>query len=665
MLKKNPQVLIVDDDKNILEILPAQIEELGFPCFTAENGREGLEKLRAGDMDIVLIDIKMPELNGIELLQAIKDEKIQVLSIILTAHGNTDTSLEAIKLGAFDFLNKPCQFVTLQMTIRRAVKYLHALEEVQSKNLLLEQWEGSFNSWPDSIVILDDSFNIKQYNRKFFTAINKTDNDINGHNLHKSLCSNDHRLEDCPLINMLEASATESILQSYSLWDGNYDVVAVKLTNKNGRPLGWMQTFRDVTELSRAEQEIKQAYKETDRIISSITAILIILDKNKNITRWNKAAEIAFGFKINDVEGKPLSQCDILWDKDLIKKQIERFMREKTGGRLEDITYQTPEGNSAILGLTLHLISTEKGKTSGILILGNDITKRKDLEIQLTHAQKLESIGQLAAGIAHEINTPTQYVGDNTRFTQDSYSEIFELIQKYGDFFTSVKEEKVSQELIDELEAVIKETDVDYLKEEIPKAITQTLDGVERIATIVRSMKEFSHPGSDVKVLFDINKAINSTITVARNEWKYAADMVTEFDPNFPMVSCLPGDFNQVILNLVINAAHAIEEKMGKDSDEKGTITVKTACVDEWAQILISDTGCGISKDIQNRIFDPFFTTKQVGKGTGQGLSIARTIIKEKHGGTLTVNSIEGQGTEFVIRLPLNTVSEINEEKSL
>ncbi len=208
-------------------------------------------------------------------------------------------------------------------------------------------------------------------------------------------------------------------------------------------------------------------------------------------------------------------------------------------------------------------------------------------------------------------------------------------------------------ELVAEVDASVAEADVEYLMEEVPKAIDQSLEGVQRVATIVRSMKEFSHPGGADKQPADLNRAIESTITVARNEWKYVAEMVTDFDASLPLVPCLVGDFNQVILNMIINAAHAIRHVVGDNTGEKGTITLTTRRDGDWAEIRLSDTGTGMPAEVRAKIFDPFFTTKDVGKGTGQGLAIARAVVVKKHGGRIDVESEVGQGTTFIIRLPI------------
>ncbi len=279
---------------------------------------------------------------------------------------------------------------------------------------------------------------------------------------------------------------------------------------------------------------------------------------------------------------------------------------------------------------------------------------RKGMEIQLRSAQKLESIGQLAAGIAHEINTPTQYIGDNVRFLEASFGDLKEIHQRYEKLRLAVKHAGPTAEVMAEMEACMRRVDPGFLMAEIPRAIEQTLEGVDRVAKIVRAMKEFSHPGTEEKTPVNLNKALETTLTVARNEWKYVARIETDFDPDLPLVPCLPGEFNQVILNLVVNAAHAISDVTGADGKTKGLITASTRRSGEWAEVRIRDTGCGIPENIRHKIFDPFFTTKPVGKGTGQGLAMAHTAIVDRHQGTLTFETEVGVGTSFIIRLPLN-----------
>jgi PAS domain S-box-containing protein len=305
------------------------------------------------------------------------------------------------------------------------------------------------------------------------------------------------------------------------------------------------------------------------------------------------------------------------------------------------------------------------GQVADVFGLAHDITTRKEaerqramMEIQLRQAQKLESIGQLAAGIAHEINTPTQYIGDNVRFLQDAFTDLREVNRRFRQLLEAARQGAVSDEAVREVEDQMEEADMEYLMEEIPRAIAHTLEGIERVTKIVRATKNFSHPGSEEKTPIDLNKAIESTLTVSRNEWKYHADLVTDFYPALPLVPCLPGEFNQVILNLIINAAHAIADVVGDGSNGKGTLTVRTRHDGTWAEIRIEDTGGGIPEQVRERIFDPFFTTKVVGKGTGQGLAICRSVIVDQHGGTIHFDTKLGRGTSFVVRLPMEPAAD-------
>jgi len=284
-----------------------------------------------------------------------------------------------------------------------------------------------------------------------------------------------------------------------------------------------------------------------------------------------------------------------------------------------------------------------------------DVTDRRRKERQTALSQKLESIGQLAAGIAHEINTPIQYVGDNLHFLLDSCTSVFGLLAAYQQLTNPLQSKASLRQISDEIARLASDIDLAYLQAEIPKAIQQSLDGVKRVAEIVGAMKELSHPGTAAKTTVDLNHTINNTILISKNKWKYVADLTTDLDPGLGSVYCIAGDINQVMLNLIINAADAISERTKKGSPEKGHIHVETRREGGWVHIRVSDTGTGIPESIQSRIFDPFFTTKSVGKGTGQGLAIAHAIVVQKHQGTIQFETQEGVGTTFVIRFPIGS----------
>lgn len=286
-----------------------------------------------------------------------------------------------------------------------------------------------------------------------------------------------------------------------------------------------------------------------------------------------------------------------------------------------------------------------------------DITARRALEHQVLQAQKIEAIGQLAAGIAHEINTPTQYVGDNLRFLQGAYGDLITLLTAHR----ALAEEATAAGLaVGPVAALWEGVDADFVLEEVPRAVAQALEGVERVSEIVRAMKEFSHPGGTDPVPVDLNRAIENTAAVSRNEWKYVADLAFDLDPALPPVPCLVGEIQQVLLNLVVNAAHAIADA-APDSGDRGRILVSTRVHEDVVEIRVQDSGTGIPLAVQPRIFDPFFTTKEVGRGTGQGLAIARDVVVRKHRGTLTFETEPGHGSTFIVRLPLHPDDDLRE----
>ncbi len=401
-----------------------------------------------------------------------------------------------------------------------------------------------------------------------------------------------------------------------------------------------------------AETHLREAHNESELVINSVPSILMGLDAGGQITQWNMAATSAFDLAKSDVQGKHLSQCGIKWVDANIESEITSWLAGPTCARYDNVRFQR-DGEVRLLGFTVTPFNFLNGKSGGVLIVGADTTERKAFEEQLRQSQKLEAIGQLAAGIAHEINTPIQYVGDNATFLKDSWTAISQLLAETDKVHSETALGQLSEPTRASFDRVWHEADLDYLQAEIPRAIEQSLEGVGRVAKIVRAMKEFSHPGTEEKRPVDINRAIETTLTVASNEWKYVANARTVFADDLPMVPCLAGEFNQVVLNLIINSSHAITDSVGDGSKGKGEITITTRREEDWAEISIKDSGAGIPENIRSRIFEPFFTTKDVGRGTGQGLSLAHAVIVKKHSGKIWFESELGKGTTFFIRLPL------------
>jgi PAS domain S-box-containing protein len=457
--------------------------------------------------------------------------------------------------------------------------------------------------------------------------------------------------------------------QIYENWTENAGGQPVLLeTHKNpyygpgGEIMGVIGIGRDITRHRLVENALREANLEIEQLISSLSSILITITSDLCITRWNKKAQEIFGIDLETVIGQPLQALGIDWEWDSLAAGLEKCNRELKTIFLDPLRFRRVKGDEGFLGFNISPVFGNEDILTGYILLGADITEKIIQEARQAQAQKLESIGQLAAGIAHEINTPIQYIGDNTRFLQQSFATLIEAIACYDRLLSAARLGQIAPALITDLEATLQKADLQYLIGEVPIAINQTLEGIQRVAEIVRAMKGFSHPGVKKKTAIQLNKLLQDTITVARNEWKYVADIVTDFEPDLPMVVCLPGEINQVFLNIIVNAANAIQDVVGdKSSMHKGTITIRTRHDQDWVEIRISDTGTGIPKAIRNRIFEPFFTTKEVGKGTGQGLAIAYDIVEVKHRGTLTFETKMGVGTTFVIRLPIEPESEPGE----
>ncbi len=440
---------------------------------------------------------------------------------------------------------------------------------------------------------------------------------------------------------------------------GEYFPVETSISrSEGGGQLRYAWIFRDISE--RKLHEV-----ENQRLRTAVEAAreeIVITDRAGLIQFVNPAFEKVSGYSKSEVVGKRPNILKSGRQKPEFYEEMWRCITEGEiwTGRLWN---RRKNGNHYFEEMTISPIKDEFDRITNFVAVKKDITEQTELEAQLHQAQKLESIGQLAAGIAHEINTPTQYVGDNTRFLQESFEDLLPVLQRAREWIERELEEKPEAEELRDLAKAFEEADLEYLQEEIPKAIEQSLAGVGRVSKIVAAMKSFSHPGVEDRTCIDINESIRSTVTVATNEWKYVATVDLDFDENLPQVPCFPGEFNQVILNLIVNAAHAIEDKIGDGSKGKGKITITTLKKEDRIEIRVTDTGTGIPVEVQERVFDPFFTTKEVGKGTGQGLNIAHNVIGKKHGGIIDFETKPGEGTTFFIQLPLDPEAVLKKDR--
>ena len=556
------KILVVDDEEAIGLIMSTFLQSTGYDCAAATGPIEALEMLGENHFDLVISDIRMNGMDGLELIREIHKKFPSVDAMIMSGFLGDYSYNDVIKAGAVDFIGKPV-----------------SLPELQAKIVRLDKERLIFRE-------------LKEANKKI-------------------------------KLSLAEMTKVNELLRL------------------------------EVAERCQMQAELSDAHREIETFLYSIPCILIEISTDGTIKRWNTLAESILRIEAHEVLGKKIFECPIAWEAGKVNDAIHLCVAAHLPDRLNEVRFTRSNGLDGMLDLIINPVSEESAESSGLIILGTDITEYKLMERQLAQSQKLESIGQLAAGIAHEINTPTQYVGDNTRFLDSAFESLEKVHTHYDRLIDGLRTGNPVDAIVQAIGEEQDEIDFDFIRKEIPGAIHQSLEGIERITRIVRSMKEFSHPGTDEKTGVDITRAIENTITVARNEWKYVANVSTDFDPNLPLVHCLPGEFNQVILNMIINSAHAIAEKVGDGSERKGTISVSTRGDGDFVEIRISDDGSGIREDIRSKVFDPFFTTKDVGKGTGQGLAISHSVIVKKHGGTIDFESKSGEGTTFIIKLPI------------
>jgi two-component system NtrC family sensor kinase len=396
------------------------------------------------------------------------------------------------------------------------------------------------------------------------------------------------------------------------------------------------------------ENQTRDLYRTNERlsrVLETVQGALFVSDIEGNIVMMNASAVDLLGCKKQDLEGTFFVER-LLSGSDEVPSDFLNHRHDHI-----EIAISAHDGTSIPVLMSSNPMRDEVGKVDGFVSIAIDLRQRQALEMELRQSQKLRSIGELAAGIAHEINTPLQFVGDSAQFLEEAWDDIGLILDSAEGLRAAVRDGIDTQPALSKLDAAVEVADLEFLREEVPNSVQRTLEGVSQVAKLVGAMKVFSHRGRTDKAEANLNEAIENTLIVARNEYKYLAKLELDLG-EIPLVYCAVGNINQVILNIVVNAAHAIESHR---NGENGKIIVKTYTDDSSVTIAIEDNGGGIPNEIKDRIFDPFFTTKDVGRGTGQGLAIARNVIVDKHKGSLKLETTPGVGSKFIIKLPISS----------
>ncbi|WP_182867885.1 hybrid sensor histidine kinase/response regulator [Rhodopirellula sp. JC639] len=426
--------------------------------------------------------------------------------------------------------------------------------------------------------------------------------------------------------------------------------LATSLCEKRRLLRGHRQNLDDLKQVVASQKsKLDSAHHDAEVLIASIPSILICLDRNGCVTCWNPRAESTFDIPADDAIGKAMTELPIAWTGGTRLQDFHSGQMSKAPEQGE-IQFVDRHGRKRTLDVRISPLSqTASGAT---LWVATDVTRQRFIQDQLDQSRRLESVGQLAAGVAHEINTPMQYIGDNVRYvakTMDRLSRLLELLPALADETVSDAQWIQLRHSIDQAGDAQK---IRSSLEQIPDALADSIQGVQAVTKIVAAMKEFSHPGTGKTTKLCLNHVLRSTITVARNEWKYVADLETDLEDNLPAIDGLPSELNQAFLNIIVNASHAIGDRIDRREIAKGKISIATRSLDDSVEVTIADNGGGIPDEARKRVFEPFFTTKAVGKGTGQGLAVAHSVIVQKHRGKLWFDVQEGTGTTFTIQIP-------------
>lgn len=647
---RQKRILVVEDDPVSAQVMAKRLDILGFLCAgIAGDADTALGMALDRTPDLVLLDIRIPgSMDGIGLCDVL--QRVHGIPVILvTAFTQEEITSKAAAVTPYGLLFKPVDFSQLRVAMETALRK-RAEENLQESS---ERFLATFEQAAVGMCHVLPDGRFLRVNEQLCRILGYSRQELSDCSLRDVTFRDDLEMADNALRSILSGlTGTRTFEKRLRRKDGSliWGLVTLSPARESSGNIPYIiAVIQDVTHSHRASEELRESEETLRKILHGIRAAIFIVDPaTTRILHANAIAEDLIGVPKDALLGT--SCCSLGWqDK---RGQPISGNCSFSDGTLVDEEMRLKKSDGRVVPVIKTVIPGMRRGTSVYYEIVFDITERKALERRLSIAQKLESVGELAAGVAHEINTPIQYIGDNLHYLQDAYADLRAVMDAALAVADLPAVRAAAQAQTGRVDAAREAADLEFLTEEVPKSLEQSLEGVERVASIVRAMKKFSHPGGEEKTAVDINKAVENTILVARNEWKYVADVDTDLDAGLPPVHCLPGDFNQVILNVLINAAHAIGDVV-RDTSEKGRITIVTRREGPLARLSISDTGTGIPEKDREKIFDPFFTTKEVGRGTGQGLAIVHDIVVEKHDGTIDVESELGKGSTFHIRIPI------------
>jgi PAS domain S-box-containing protein len=695
-LKGKGVILAVDDDRTSLKLLTAVLLTEGYDVLPAVSGEQALEAVAKTPPELILLDIVMPGINGFEVCQQLKAHETtsHIPVIFLSATTEPEERVVGFKQGAVDFVSKPFQrqellarvhthlaLARLQSELRcQKAELLKTNQRLQAGITEREQMASTLadgeerfrtlaDSAQDAFVMLDDEDRVVFWNRAATSMFGYTEQEITGKSFHENLVPERFRSTHAKGSALFNATGTgpavgkalqmPALRRDGSEFPVELTLAAVKMREK------WMSVavIRDITGRLRAQETLQHSEERLNLALEAAQMGTWDLDLTTRKVWRSRRHDQIFGsdssLELWD-EGKFFSHL-VPEDRESAKINLAKAIQS---GEIHSEYRIIRADNQAQRWIKLDgkVFYDKQSKPVRMMGLVIDITatklaeqERQALEVQRSLSQKLESVGRLASGVAHEINTPMQFITDNTQFLKQAMTSLTAVLGAYRNAHEMIASGTPPSEATSSARKAEESNELEYLLGEIPRTFDETMSGLQRVTNLIKSLKEFSHPSTTAKHPADLNKTIATTIAVSRHEWKYVADVVTELDPELPLIPLCIDEMNQVLLNLIVNAAHAIGDalKLRGEAKTKGMITLRTKQEANAVLVEVQDNGTGIPVTAQSHIFEPFFTTKGVGKGTGQGLAIIRAIVVKNHGGSISFTSEPGKGTCFHIRLPM------------
>ena len=602
-------ILIIDDDKLIRQIVEDILNKNAYRVLTAANAEEGLAIIKSEKVDIILLDIIMPTESGLDMIPRIKEVNQDIAIIIMTAHASTDSAIEAIRKDVFDYVKKPVQSSELLHSIKNAAekkrlilanRYLLQSQQERIRKLeLFEHISKAVSSTLDLELLLEKIMNIS---KSIF---------------HAEACS----------ILLLD-SKTDELVFTVALGEKGEEVKEFRVKRGQG-VAGWVLEHGKSLLISDAAKD-DRFFKGVDNKTGFKTTTMIAVP----LTVKGKIAGVIE--IINKVGGDLFNEAD---------KETLMTMAGQIAIAIDNakMTKDLKESKRKIEDYSQNLETMVRKRTEELEAANAEI---KATQAQLLQTEKLSSLGQLAAGVAHEINNPIGFVKSNLKTLGEYVKDLLNINEKSGAVIEAIlkKDRDAIGPSLAEFKKAQKMIDLNFIKKDITQLIEESRDGAYRVFKIVRDLKDFSRADDADRQFMNINRALDRTLNLVWNEIKFKAELKKDFG-ELPEIECLPIQLNQVFMNLLVNAAQAIEDK--------GIIRIKTYSQKGKVFVEISDNGCGIPAENIDKLFDPFFTTKEPGKGTGLGLSVTYNIIKT-HKGEIKVKSCPGEGTTFIIEIPVS-----------